>query len=180
MIQNIAKYVLSCLEINFKFYVRVIQMKINTRLCNSSSCSVCFIIVSLKVTKKLDFKTERKSQRIWRLPLHYIANWGAENGAQVCHSGAVGWVTVLQAGRSWVRLSMVSLESFIDMILPAALWSWGRLSLQKKWVPGIFPGGIKAAFVYRLSWNLGASTSWNPQGLYRDCFTFLIIFNVVR
>jgi len=24
----------------------------------------------------------------------------------------------------------------------------------------------------RLVWYLGASTSWNPQGLYRDCFTF--------
>ena len=26
-------------------------------------------------------------------------------------------------------------------ILPIALWSWGWLSLQQKWVPGIFPGG---------------------------------------
>ena len=55
--------------------------------------------------------------------------------------GAVGWGTALQAGRSRVRIPMVSLEFFIDIILLTALWPWGRLSLQRKWVPGIFPGG---------------------------------------
>ena len=54
--------------------------------------------------------------------------------------GAVGWGTALQVGRSWVRFPMVSLEFFIDIILLAALWPWGWLSLWKKWVPGIFPG----------------------------------------
>jgi len=33
---------------------------------------------------------------------------------------------------------MESLELFIDIILPAALRYWGWLSLQQKWVPGIF------------------------------------------
>ena len=32
------------------------------------------------------------------------------------------WGTALQAGRSRVRFPMVSLEFFIDIILPAALW----------------------------------------------------------
>ena len=43
--------------------------------------------------------------------------------------GAVGWRTALQVGRSRVRFPMVSLEFFIDIILLAALWTWGRLSL---------------------------------------------------
>jgi hypothetical protein len=41
-------------------------------------------------------------------------------------SSAVGWGT---AGRSRVWFPMVSLEFFIDIILPAALWPWGWFSL---------------------------------------------------
>jgi hypothetical protein len=36
---------------------------------------------------------------------------------------------------------MVLLEFFSDIILPVALWSCGRLSLYRKLIPGIFPGG---------------------------------------
>ena len=41
--------------------------------------------------------------------------------------GAVGWGTALHAGRSRVRFPMVSLEFFIDVIIPVA--SVDRLSL---------------------------------------------------
>jgi hypothetical protein len=33
---------------------------------------------------------------------------------------------------------------FIDWILPAALWSWGWLSLWRKWAPGLL-WGLKVA-----------------------------------
>ena len=39
------------------------------------------------------------------------------------------FIYVLRIGRSLVRSQLVSLGFFIDIILPIALWPWGRLSL---------------------------------------------------
>jgi hypothetical protein len=41
----------------------------------------------------------------------------------------VGWGTMLQSGRSRVQFPMRSLDFLTDLILPAALKPWGRLSL---------------------------------------------------
>ena len=49
--------------------------------------------------------------------------------------GAVGRDTEVKGGRSRVRFMMGSLGSFIDLILPAALWMCDRLSLWHKWAP---------------------------------------------
>ena len=62
------------------------------------------------------------------LPYH------SANYIQLCtyfgaRGSAVGWSTALQAGMSQVRFPMVSLEFLIDIILPAALWPWGWLSV---------------------------------------------------
>jgi hypothetical protein len=48
--------------------------------------------------------------------------------------------TKLQAGRSRFRFPITLMDFSIDLIFPAALWSWDRLSLYQKWVPGIFLG----------------------------------------
>jgi len=53
----------------------------------------------------------------------------------------LAYFAVLQIGKSLIRSQLMSLEFFIDIILPIALRPLGRLSLFQKWVPGAFPGG---------------------------------------
>jgi hypothetical protein len=86
------------------------------------------------------------------------------------------------------RFLMVSLEFFIDIILPVTLWPWGRFRLQQKWVPGIFPGRWRRpvcradnlfTFMCQLSWNMGASTSWNPLGLSRPVMGLLYLLRKI-
>jgi hypothetical protein len=88
-----------------------------------------------------DGKITNKNQSYDKLPNCYFIYIYIPYISGHAASGAVGWGTALQAGRSLVRFPMVSLDFFIDTILPGAIWPWGRLSLQQKWVPGLFPGG---------------------------------------
>jgi ribosomal protein L37E len=72
---------------------------------------------------------------------------------------------MLQAGRPQVRFPMRSLDFSIDLILQITPWLWGRLSLQQKWVPGIFLG-LKSGRCVRLT-SSPPSVSW----VLRKCGT---------
>jgi hypothetical protein len=70
----------------------------------------------------------------------YLLYKPSKNNVEHTSGSVDGLGTMLQAGRSRVRFPMKSLDFSIDLILSAALWLRGLLSLYQKWVPGIFLG----------------------------------------
>ena len=98
--------------------------------------SVCILSFRTERVPGSDFRDQIKSFRILVSILKYIAamsciflevspvNYFTLTVLIGARRSAVGRGTALQFGRSPVRFPMVSLEFFIDIILPAALWPW--------------------------------------------------------
>jgi hypothetical protein len=90
----------------------------------------------------LRFKTKLKLSTHFCNILQHKFNWGHAAGS------VVGWDTALQVVRPRVRSPMQSLEFFIDITFPAALWPWG-------WLRNI-SWAVKAAGAY----------GWQPYHLH--------------
>jgi hypothetical protein len=123
-----------------------------------------------KSSKRLELFSRRHhimSQTTWIFTIDFLKIH--LNISQLCQGfrgGAVGWGTALQAGRSRVRFPMLSLDFFIDIILPAAL--------LQKWVPGMFPGGKGDRCVGLTTLQSSCAECleiWEPQprGTFRGC-----------
>jgi hypothetical protein len=102
----------------------------------------------------------------------------------IIHNCLLGHAVAQLFEALWVRFPMVSLEFFIDIILPAALWLCGSTQpLTEISTRNICLGVKGGRFVglttlwCRLTLNIGDSNSWNPRGLPRVVQELLYLCN---
>jgi hypothetical protein len=96
----------------------------------------------------------------------------------------VGWDTILQIGRSRVRISIVHSIFSIYLILPGSLWSFGRQPLTEMSTRNA-PGGkgrtthkadltaICELIVHKMWEPRRLTTLWASTACYRDIFTYI-------
>ena len=91
--------------------------------------------------------------------------------------GAVVKVLCYKSEGRWFDLSWCQWIFHWHKILPIALWPWCRLSLQQKWVPGVFPGGKDGRCVrlttlppsYAVVTKSGSLNFLEPSGPLQAC-----------
>jgi hypothetical protein len=108
----------------------------HTNMCNRSQHeSVCRYVISMNTKFKTNLSRlmkeegSKKRQCFSRYCNVYLRRKSVSKLLLGARGSIVGWGTMLQAGGSQVPFPMRSLDFSINLILPAALWSWGRLSL---------------------------------------------------
>jgi hypothetical protein len=116
-----------------------------------------------------------------------IILWNNPSYSGAC-GGAVGWSTALQVARLRVRFPMLSLEFFHWHKLSGRTMALGSTQPLTEMSTRNISWGYRrpvsradkhTTFMCRMSWNLEASTSWNPLGLSRPVMELLYLYLIV-
>jgi hypothetical protein len=112
--------------------------------------------------------------------IHHIIIHPYDNGLGHAAGGAVGWGIVLQGRRfdsHWCYWNFSLTLSFRSHYGTEVNSASNRNQYQEHFLGGKGGRCIRAdnrnIFMYRLSWNLGVSNSWNPQDLSRPVMRLL-------